>query len=201
MHHRRFLRSHRVATRSRRSAPPWLNGANRGAPDPEVERVRQTERARLAHATDVELRVAARSEAAARRELGGAAQPFLVRRGYQRLGFVRVSDYTRERLGISGRALESAAWVASRLDGLPRIDGAFDRGEISWAQARALCSLASPEDEEHWLAQLATRSARDLEAIARTARSQNGSRSDPDADGGTIEDEPAVRVRITCPAR
>jgi hypothetical protein len=206
MQYRSFPRSRSVARRSRRATAPWLRGTNRRAADPDAERVRETERTRLARATDVELCVAARSEAAARRELGGAAQAFLAGRGYQRLGFVRVGDYARERLGISGRALESAAWVAARLDALPRIGTAFDRGEISWAQARTLCGVAPRDeqdgrDEQEWLTRARAWSARELEASAKAARTRSGAPPDPDADDGTIEDEPAVRVRIACPAR
>src|SRR5689334_907645 len=83
------------------------------------DRALQSERARFAAGIDVELRLACRSEAAMRRELGCAARVVVGRRLYRRLGFVRRSDYARERLGVSGRTLQAAAWLATRLDALP----------------------------------------------------------------------------------
>ena len=85
----------------------------RGTADDELERARVTERARFARSIDVELRVACRSEAASRHELGIAARELLRNRAYRRLGFVRLSDYARERLGVSARSVESAAWVVT----------------------------------------------------------------------------------------
>jgi hypothetical protein len=64
----------------------------RGNADGELDQARLTERARFAQKLDVELRVASRSEAASRHELGIVARALLRGRGYRRLGFVRLSD-------------------------------------------------------------------------------------------------------------
>ncbi len=169
--------------------------------DPEAARVRQAERVELAAALDGELRVACRSEAAARYELGRAARALLACRGYQRLGFVRLGDYGRERFGIAARTLQSAAWVATRLDGLPGVQSAFDRAELSWAQVRVLAAVATAETEAAWLARARHATARELEALARSASADSVSEADPDAEDGAIDGEPAVRFRLTCPAR
>src|SRR5512140_3869378 len=112
-----------------------------------VERARTGERARTARAIDLELQVACRMETASRRLLGDAARVLLDHHLYRRLGFVRLADYARERLGLSARTVQSAAWLAARLDVLPAVSTAFDRSEISWTQARAICAVASATDE------------------------------------------------------
>jgi hypothetical protein len=71
--------------RSRRSR-------ERGNADGELDQARLTERARFAQKLDIELRVASRSEAASRYDLGIVARELLRGRGYRRLGFVRLSD-------------------------------------------------------------------------------------------------------------
>lgn len=136
-----------------------------------------------------------------RRELGTAAQVFLRRRLYRRLGFVRLSDYARERLGISGRTLQAAAWLATRLDDLPSTSRAYDRSELSWARARAICTVASVDDEERWLATARRHTVDHLERLARRASPRGDVSRDPEPDTGEIDGEPAIRWRFACPAR
>src|SRR5947209_4811087 len=88
----------------------------RATVDIDLERKLVSERMRVARQTDIELCVAAQTAAAARRELGSIAHLLLRRRAYRRLGFVRLSDYARERLGVSARTVQAAAWLAKRLD-------------------------------------------------------------------------------------
>ena len=57
------------------------------------------------------LRRLARQEARARRVLGRLARGFLRRHHHHDLGFARLRDYTRERLGLSARELQSLAHV------------------------------------------------------------------------------------------
>ena len=166
--------------------------------DVERERALLTERARFAAQLDVELRVACRGEAASRHELGIVARELLRRHAYRRLGFVRLSDYARERLGVSARTLYAAAWVATRLDALPLVAAAFDRSELSWAQVRTLCTVARVDDQEQWLARARELTVEELERLARAVRAKAG---DPDDDDGTIDGEPAMQLRIACPAR
>jgi hypothetical protein len=112
-----------------------------------------------------------------------------------------LADYARERLGISARTLQSAAWVATRLDALPLTGSAFDRGELSWAQVRALSAVAGKDDEREWLARAQCSSAEELEALARSVRPEGARDPDPDGDDDSIDGEPAVRFRLACPAR
>ncbi|MBI3769412.1 MAG: HNH endonuclease [Deltaproteobacteria bacterium] len=145
--------------------------------------------------------MACRVEATARREFGCAAHLLLRHHLYRRLGFVRLADYARERLGVSARTVQAAAWLATRLDALPALSTAFDRSEISWTQARALCAVASAADEDRWLALAHHHRVEELQRLARGARPPSGVPVDPDRDANDIDGEPAVRWRLACPAR
>src|SRR5258706_11217340 len=90
-----------------RGTAPRRRPRERDNADRELERARLTERARFAQHIDIELRVACRSEAASRHELGIVARALLRGRAYRRLGFVRLGDYARERPGVSARTLHS----------------------------------------------------------------------------------------------
>ncbi len=199
---RRFFGLRGVARRLRR--PNDGDGRSvRPRPQPSIEadRAMQSERARFAAGVDLELRLACRSEAAMRRELGCAVRAFVRGRPYRWLGFVRLADYARERLGVSARTLQSAAWLAARLDELPAVSRAYDRSELSWTQARAICKVAVVADEERWL-ELARRSTvATLERLVRRARPPTGVAADPDGEPDEIDGEPAVRWRFVCPTR
>src|SRR6185503_11091593 len=83
---------------------------------------------------DGHLRRLARADANGRMVMGKLAAAFLRRRGPQKVGFARLDDYARERLGMSGRELQSLATVARRTSDLPEVERAFEHGQISWAQ-------------------------------------------------------------------
>src|SRR5439155_21230731 len=84
--------------------------------------------------------------------------------------FARLRDYTRERLGLSARELQTLAHVVDGMARLPAIGDAFDRGEINWSQARCLVALATPENAPFWLLVARLRTVRALEAeVARRA--------------------------------
>src|SRR2546425_2833973 len=91
------------------------------------------------------LRRLARQEAVCRRVLGRLARTFLAGRYHNRLGFARLGDWTRERLGLSARQVQDLARVAERLESLPAIAAAFAAGDLSWTQTRLLAPAATPD--------------------------------------------------------
>src|SRR5262245_48470340 len=97
------------------------------------------------------LRRLGRREALARRVVGRLAAVFLRQKGHQRLGFASLGDYSRERLGCGAREVQELARVATRLDALPPLAAAFETGIISWAHARLLTRVATPDDAEAWV--------------------------------------------------
>lgn len=200
---RRFIGLRGVVRRLRRAdgGDDGPSARLRRRPSTDTDRALQSERARFAASVDLELRLACRSEAAMRRELGCAARAFVRGRPYRRLGFVRLADYARERLGVSARTLQSAAWLATRLDALPAVARAYDRSELSWAQARAICKVAVAADEQQWLALARRSTVEALERLARSTRQPHGVPADPDGEPNEIDGESAVRWRFVCPTR
>src|SRR2546426_9578270 len=82
-------------------------------------------RADAALLIDGYLRRLSSQEARCRLVLGRLAQVFLRVRGHYALGFARLDDYGRERLGLSGRTLESTAAGAGAPASLPAVARAF----------------------------------------------------------------------------
>src|SRR5439155_1806633 len=105
---------------------------------------------------------------------------------HHELGFGRLGDYSRERIGLSARELQSLATVSAHLERLPRLRAAFVDGVLSWAQIRLLAAVATPEDEAEWLSRAEGRTVCALAAVMRTP---------PDGD----DDE--ARFRLRCPRR
>jgi len=165
------------------------------------------------------LRTLARQEATCRRVLGRIAATFLRRKAHHRLSFARLGDYTRERLGLSARELQSAARVATKLDALPALARAFDTGALSWTHARALVEVATPENEAAWVRCARALTVRALErrihagispcddhaasADAHAIERPRADRADAivEDDGTTLDGEPTIRVRLGCPRR
>ncbi len=176
--------------------------------------LRGLERHDCALLLDGYLRRLARQEAACRHVLGRTAAAFLRLKAHHRLAFARLGDYTRERLGVSARELQSAAHVVTKLDALPAASRAFKTGVISWTHARALVDVATSENEAAWVECTRTLTVRALEDRIRAGTGSSGDDTPADEappaqpphvideDGGrTLEVEPAVRVRIGCPRR
>ena len=157
---------------------------------------RGVDRAGCAGLLDGLLRRLARQEALCRRILGRLARSLLLRRGHQRLGFVRLDDYARERLGLSGRELQELSHVAERLETLPLLAAAFADGALSWSHLRLVVSVATAETEASWLARARCESVRVLESTIAKSR---GDPRDPDEDA--VDGEPRARFHVACPRR
>src|SRR5579862_3388179 len=137
------------------------------------------------------LRRLASQESRCRLTLGALAATFLRRSGHHQLGFARLGDWARERLGRSSREVQSLASVHTRLETLPRLRAAFLAGRLSWAQTRLLVGIASADSEKHWLALAEHRTVRALEATIRESRTA------PAAD----DEELRAEFRLRCPRR
>ncbi len=159
----------------------------------------------FAAALDRTIHAVAFEEPQLRASLGRLGGELVRRRLYQELGFVRLGDYCRERLGMSARELESIVQVASRLKDLPRIAAAHAAGELSWTQTRLISPLVSAETEMVWLDAAMGRSVRDLESLIRShpdARTPSAREALAECaeSGPPIDGEPATAFRIHCPA-
>jgi hypothetical protein len=113
-------------------------------------------------------------------------------RGWNALGFVRLSDYARERLGCAARSLEEDARVMKSLDSLPRLLEALESASLSWTQVRLLARAATPDTEEELLERAASLTTRELEAFLRERDAQpasNAEDSGGDVDGPGLPSE------------
>jgi hypothetical protein len=150
-------------------------------------------------AIELDRRLRALSGRAARCRLAGGllAGALLSRRGWQTLGFVRVGDYTSERLGLGARAFEEEARVARCLRKLPRITTAFLDGTLPWTALRLVAGVATGADEARWLEKAASLDTRALARLVRTsASSRPGAADGRDAEHEKEEGDPRQRWSV-----
>ena len=154
---------------------------------------------------DVETRVVALARAGAplRRSLAAIAARLVATRAWERLGFARLSDYARERAGLSARQVYDLAHVDAALAKLPRIEAAFASGTLTWTKARLLCRVATPEDESPWIEAARRLTARALarEVRAVDARALEAGGAETDEDGGIDERRETLVLRLDGEAR
>src|SRR5262245_61516484 len=88
------------------------------------------------------------------------------------------------RIGLDPATAREKVRVARALGGLPRIDDAFARGRLSYAQVRAITRVATPANEENVLMIALAATGAQLERICRrfrTAKAEVTGVCDPDA--------------------
>lgn len=71
--------------------------------------------------------------------------------GYLDLGFARLSDYARERLGLTARRVQALLGLARRLGPLPRVAAAYESGVLSQSQAALVARVATAADQDRWV--------------------------------------------------
>ncbi len=116
---------------------------------------------------DAELTSLARARGPPRRLLAALAGRFVVIRGWERLGFARLQDYARERLGVAARTVQDLAHCEAALSQHPRLAHALVSGRLPWTKVRLVARVASPQNLEAWLAFAGRLSVRALEKEVR----------------------------------
>lgn len=104
------------------------------------------------------------------------------------LGFVRAGDYSRERLGLTGRTLEDDARVARALERLPQTTAAFLNSTLSWTQVRLVTSIARTDNEHQWIETALHRDTRSLGALVRERK--HAAAQPPDTAPSPLSAEP-----------
>ncbi len=151
---------------------------------------------------EVELRCAAwvRAQAPLRRVLSQIAGRLVAMRGWERLGFARLSDYARERTGLSARQVYDLAHVDEALGRLPQVDAALLSGVLCWSKGRLLCRVAASRDEAAWIEFARDVSVRRLErevrALDRGSREAGALSSERGEDG--VLRWPQMTVQVRC---
>jgi hypothetical protein len=109
----------------------------------------------------------ARSGGPLRAAIALAAARLVEVRAPEKLGYARLADYARERLGQAGRTVYEWAQVGAALARAPRLAQALASGEAPWTKARALARLASVDEIEAWLPLAAKHTAASLDREVR----------------------------------
>ena len=88
---------------------------------------------------------------------------------WREAGFASFSQYCRERLGLSVRAVEGRIALERKLYAFPPVRQALDDGTLSPEQARLVTRVANPHTAEGWVARAAARPCltlqREVEAL------------------------------------
>jgi len=120
---------------------------------------------------EVELACLAADGGPLRRQLARIGGRLVATKAWDRLGFARLGDYGRERVGWSARELQELAQVDRALATLPRVEEALVSGRLPWTKVRLLCRVASASDESAWLESAERVSTRDLARRVRVVES------------------------------
>jgi hypothetical protein len=128
------------------------------------------------------------------------AARLVAQQGWNRLGFARLADYARERLGVSPRLLQEWAQVGATLDTLPGLEAALVSAQLPWSKVRLLARFVTPSDESRWITQAAGVSVRRLERSLRAVDRGAMETRVPERDEPGADVEPTRWVRLRVPA-
>ncbi len=92
------------------------------------------------------------------------------RGGWSESGAGSLAEWLAWRCALTPRAAREHVRIARRLGELPRIHACFARGELSYAKARALTRVATPENESELLELARVMTAAQLERAVRSYR-------------------------------
>jgi hypothetical protein len=127
-----------------------------------------------------------------RHALAAIAARILDTRAYEPLCYARLGDYARERAGLSARQLQDLARTHRALGGRPRLEQALLGNELPWSKVRLLARVATPQDEEAWIARARELPIRHLEREVMASMAQAGP-IDPEED----PDDALLRTQVT----
>jgi hypothetical protein len=104
---------------------------------------------------------------------GVLALGFVKKRLATKLGFANLGHYLKERLGMSRRAFEQRVWLEKRMEALPQLRYALERGEVSYEKARLLAGVADFDSVNGWIRRAEGMTCVELErAVAATEDAQ-----------------------------
>ena len=148
---------------------------------------------------DARLQKHIRSAGPVRRVLAALCEEFVRRKAWEPLGFARLGDYGRERLGRSAHTLRDLGRVSRKLGPLPLLERTLVTGVLSWTKVRLLARVATPEDERAWIAYARTVTAsalsREVRAVETGSLEGGGGLPETDEDGSPVEQREWVVVR------
>ena len=141
-------------------------GADPGVP---LEREAQRQLAK-AHALDRRVRFLFReAQRALDVQQADALRQMKVEGLHLLLGYADLGAYAKQVCGLSRTKLYDLLAIVGKEEELPQLVGAFRRGEIGYGAAREAIKVATPHDQDKWLATIHAHSQRELRALIRDA--------------------------------
>lgn len=161
---------------------------------------RMIERRGLAVASEEPAGAFVRARGPLRRVLAALCERFVAARSWEPLGFARLGDWARERVGLSARQVQDLARTGAALEGLPLTESALVAGALSWSKVRLVARVATSADEAAWVARARTISVRLLEHEVR-ALDRSALEAITDEDGASLEERAGIRIRCSAQVR
>src|SRR5262245_4909599 len=118
-------------------------------------------------ALDRRLAALCRQRGPLRAVLARIARQLVLVRGWERIGYARLSDYAVERLGLSARSVRSLAQVGEAFRVFPRLEEALAAGTLGWTKVRLLASLPAAARGADWIARATWLTAAGLSKMVR----------------------------------
>lgn len=87
------------------------------------------------------------------------------RKIYRALGYARIADYALAAGGLNGRQCRDFLAVARRLPRFKEVESALATGDLTWSQARLICTRSDPQEQEQWLETARSLTAQQLAEI------------------------------------
>ena len=145
---------------------------------------------------DVGLQKAACARAVLERQLGRRLRRLKDKDQLKHFGCSRFGDFVAERLGMSLRSAQEMMRISEKLDELPALRQASDKGQLKPSAVRLLCSFVTPEDEAEWVARARLLTVRELEEAIKSARQEDDGEPRP---GKPPEEPEGERVAFEAP--
>ncbi|MDQ7826855.1 MAG: hypothetical protein RDV48_28915 [Candidatus Eremiobacteraeota bacterium] len=116
------------------------------------------------------------------------------------LGYVRVSDFVREELGISSRSGYELMRNAKALQKLPLIREALEKGQLRKSALRYLFQVVKPETEAEWLSKAMQCTVREIEEEVKKFKSGAGEAGIDSFVAGDDDEEDAGSLAVSARA-
>jgi hypothetical protein len=126
--------------------------------------------------------------------LAALAARFISIRGWERLGFARLQDYARERLGIAARTVQDLAHTEAALSQHPLLASALVSGRLPWSKIRLVARVVGPENVSGWVSFAEGISVRALEREVRRVDRESLERVGAAGSGGRGANRAAVET-------
>jgi hypothetical protein len=89
---------------------------------------------------------------------------------FKELGYVDIHQYAQQELGWSRTKTYDFLKITAKLEKLPEVKGKIQSGELGYAKARQVVSVADQKTEKEWLKQALSFPKRELDLKVKKAR-------------------------------